>query len=296
MHNYPFKLVDVFTDAPLEGNQLAVVFEADGLSDDRMQALAREFNYSETTFVLPPRNSKADWRLRSFTPTAEVFGAGHNALGAWWAIAESEIVSLKEGINDVYQELGERILPLEIFQNNGKPEKIMMRQSELVFGEVVKDKAGLAETLGLSENDLTIDSIEPQAVSTGAFHLIVPVKSLKTLENVRVNPAQLVEIARPTGCQGCYLFTLETIETDAAAHARAFFPGIGISEDAATGSAAGPLAAYLVSRGILPQNKSLIIEQGYQIGRPSRIEVLVSGNEVKVGGKSITVAEGTVKI
>jgi len=116
------------------------------------------------------------------------------------------------------------------------------------------------------------------------------------LENVRVNPAQLVEIARPAGCQGCYLFTLETIETEAAAHARAFFPGIGISEDAATGSAAGPLAAYLVSRGILPQNKSLIIEQGYQIGRPSRIEVLVSGNEVKVGGKSVTVAEGTVKI
>lgn len=97
MDEYLFKLVDVFTENPLEGNQLAVVFEADNLSDEKMIAITREFNYSETTFVLRPRNSKAAWRLRSFTLAEEVFGAGHQTLGAWWAIAESNLVDLRTG-------------------------------------------------------------------------------------------------------------------------------------------------------------------------------------------------------
>ena len=297
MHNYPFKLVDVFTDAPLEGNQLAVVFEADGLSDDRMQALAREFNYSETTFVLSPRNSRADWRLRSFTPAAEVFGAGHNALGAWWAIAESDFVDLKEGKNVVYQELGELILPLEIYVESGKPQRILMTQSKPVFGEKFSDKTMLAEALNLKESDFSVESLTPQAVSTGAFHFLVPVKNIEALRDVRIDAPKLVKLAKPLGCHGCYLYTLETINKNSSAHARAFFPGIGMtSEDPATGSAAGPLAAYLVSKGVLPAEKTLIVEQGYEIGRPSRIEVSVSGNEVKVGGKSVTVAEGSIKI
>jgi len=297
MREFPFKLVDVFTDTPLEGNQLAVVFAADGLSNDRMQALAREFNYSETTFVLSPRNSRADWRLRSFTPAAEVFGAGHNALGAWWAIAESDFVDLKAGKNVVYQELGELILPLEIYVESGKPQRILMTQSKPVFGEKFSDKTMLAEALNLKESDFSVESLTPQAVSTGAFHFLVPVKNIEALRNVRIDAPKLVKLAGPLGCHGCYLYTLETINKNSSAHARAFFPGIGMtSEDPATGSAAGPLAAYLVSKGVLPAEKTLIVEQGYEIGRPSRIEVSVSGNEVKVGGKSVTVAEGSIKI
>ena len=97
MDKYSYKLVDVFTEKPLEGNQLAVVFGADNLSDERMLAITREFNHSETTFVLPPRNSKAAWRLRSFTLAEEVFGQGHQTLGAWWAIAENNLVNLRAG-------------------------------------------------------------------------------------------------------------------------------------------------------------------------------------------------------
>src|SRR5436853_3228523 len=119
MRSFQFKLVDVFTEKPLEGNLLPVVSAADSLSGEEMQAIAREFNSSETTFVLKPTDQKAAWRLRSFTPKAEVYGAGHNALGACWAIAEDNLGDFKEGQNIVQQEIGESVLPLEIYVESG---------------------------------------------------------------------------------------------------------------------------------------------------------------------------------
>jgi PhzF family phenazine biosynthesis protein len=297
MDKYSYKLVDVFTEKPLEGNQLAVVFGADNLSDERMLAITREFNHSETTFVLPPRNRKAAWRLRSFTLAEEVFGQGHQTLGAWWAIAENNLIDLRTGENVIYQEIGDDVLPLEIYVAAGKPQRVMMTQSQPVFGESFGNKAKLAETLSLDESDFSVASLAPQAVSTGAFHFLVPVKNIEALKKVRVDPAKLIELAGPLGCEGCYLYTLETVNDNSAAHARAFFPGIGMtSEDPATGTAAGPLAAYLVSKGILPAEKTLIIEQGHEINRPSLIEVSVNGNEIKVGGKCVIVGEGNLKL
>ena len=297
MDKYSYKLVDVFTEKPLEGNQLAVVFGADNLSDERMLAITREFNHSETTFVLPPRNRKAAWRLRSFTIAEEVFGQGHQTLGAWWAIAENNLIDLRTGENVIYQEIGDDILPLEIYVEAGKPQSVLMTQSQPVFGESFGNKAKLAEILNLNESDFSVESLAPQAVSTGAFHFLVPVKNIEALKKVRVDPAKLIELAGPLGCEGCYLYTLETVSGNSAAHARAFFPGIGMtSEDPATGTAAGPLAAYLVSKGIWPAAKTLIIEQGYEINRPSLIEVSVNGDEIKVGGKCVIVGEGNLKL
>lgn len=292
MKTYSYKLVDVFTENPLEGNLLPVVLEADDLSADRMQAIAREFNSAETTFVLKPKAENAKWRLRSFTPKEEVFGAGHNALGAWWAIAEENLVDLGEGENIVYQEIGESVLPLEIYVESGQPKKILMTQDKPVFGKKFSDKKVLAEALNLDESVFSFESLSPQGISTGAFHFLVPVKNLEALKNVQPDSAKLVALTSSLGCEGCYLFTLETVSADSAAHARAFSPGVGISEDPATGTAAGPLAAHLVSQGILPAGKSLVIEQGYEMKRPSRIEVSVNGDEVKVGGRCITVGEG----
>jgi len=297
MDKYLYKLVDVFTEKPLEGNQLAVVFEADNLSDEQMLAITREFNYSETTFVLPPRNNKAAWRLRSFTLAEEVFGAGHQTLGAWWAIAENNLVDLRAGENVVYQEIGDEIFSLEIYVESGKPQRILMTQSKPVFGEKFRDKAMIAAAVGLDESDFFVESLEPQAVSTGAFHFLAPVKNIEALKRVQVDAAELIELARPLGCHGCYLYTLDTVDKNSAAHARAFFPGVGMnSEDPATGTAAGPLAALLVSKGILPEGKTLIVEQGYEINRPSRIEVSVNGDEIKVGGKCVIVGEGSLKL
>ncbi len=296
MRSFHFKLVDVFTEKPLEGNLLPVVMEADSLSSDEMQAIAREFNASETTFVLKPTAEKAAWRLRSFTPQAEVYGAGHNALGACWALAENKTVALRDGQNIVYQEIGASVLPLEIYVEAGKPEKILMTHDKPVFGQKFTDYKALADALNTDETIFATDSTEPQAVSTGAFHFLVPVKNLAALKNVQPDPKKLAALAKPLGCEGCYLYSLETVEAKSAAQTRAFFPGIGISEDPATGTAAGPLAALLVSKGILPAGETLIIEQGFLINRPSRIEVFVKGEEIKVGGKCISVGEGILKL
>ena len=129
MESYPFVLIDVFTDTPLAGNPLAVVLGAEGLDAERMQALAREFNLSETTFVLQPRSLEATRRLRSFSPIAEVFGAGHNALGAWWAVLARGDVPLPEGETTLWQELGERVLPVSVTRASGRLRRIAMTQA-----------------------------------------------------------------------------------------------------------------------------------------------------------------------
>ena len=216
-----------------------------------MQAISREFNFSETTFVMPARDPKADWRLRCFSPTAEVFGAGHNALGAWWVLAVEGVVLPVDTVTTFWQELGDRVLPVEIDFQDDKPLRVAMTQDKPRFGDVVTDPAALAKALGLKISDLNVDGLKPQAVSTGATHLLTPVNSLSALSRVQINAEELIKIARPLGCQGCYLFSRETIEQNSGAHARAFFPGIGISEDPATGSARVPRA--------LPPGRNAII-------------------------------------
>ena len=296
MKPYKFALVDVFTEQPLAGNQLAVFPNAQGLTEDQMQAIAREFNYSETTFILPPRHAKADFRLRSFSPSAEVFGAGHNALGAWWVLGAQGAVSLSDSGATLRQELGERVLPVEISSRAGSLLRVAMTQGEPRYGKKLTGRAALAGALGLDPSELEseVESLDPQAVSTGARHLLVPVRSLAALKRVRVDAEKLIALASPLGCHGCYLFSLETLEPGSAAHARAFFPGIGISEDPATGSAAGPLAALLASRRLIPEGAWVVIEQGDEMARPSRIEARVRGDRIEVAGRSVIVAEGTL--
>jgi len=125
-----------------------VVADCEFLDDATMKRIAREFNQSETTFVLPPTRAEATWRLRCFTPAGvEAFGAGHNALGAWWWIAQAGRVPLKDGRNRFHQELGERVLPVEVIASGGKPQEIVMTQTAPEFGAILADKAGLASAL-----------------------------------------------------------------------------------------------------------------------------------------------------
>jgi PhzF family phenazine biosynthesis protein len=289
-----FVLTDVFTGQPFTGNPLAVFPDAEGLDAEQMQAIAREFGHSETTFVLPPHHPVATFRLRCFTPAAEVFGAGHNALGAWWVLAQEKRIARVESTT-VRQELGEQVLPVEVHASGGVLQRISMTQGRPVFGGLARDREALAAAVGLDPSELDVKGLHAQAVSTGANHLLVPVRSLAALGRVRVDPERLVSLARPLACSGCYLYCLETREPGALAHARAFFPGIGIGEDPATGSAAGPLAAYLAARGKLGEGVTAVVEQGDEMGRPSRIEVQVTGERVEVGGRSVIVAEGTLR-
>lgn len=288
-----FALVDVFTDRPLAGNPLAVFLDAGAILESTMKAITREFGHAETTFVLPPLDPRATRRLRFFTATGvEVFGAGHNALGAWWALAAMGRLPLSSEVSEFVQEIGDRLLPVEVTAQAGRPARVFMTQSAPEFGPELHDIDRLSAALGLARQDLELEGLIPQAVSTGARHLLVPARSRSALARVQVDPERLVRLASTVGCHGCYLFCLDPEGPGATARARAFNPGIGITEDAATGSAAGPLAAYLVSRGVLADGATAVIEQGVEIGRPSRIEVVVDGELVRVGGKSVLSGEG----
>jgi PhzF family phenazine biosynthesis protein len=191
----PFCLVDVFAEEPLTGNPLAVVADAESLAEEVMRLVAREFNQSETTFVLPPRRDGATWRLRSFTPTGEeVVGAGHNALGAWWWLATAGRVELdREGGAVVAQEIGDRVLPVEVLGRDGEPDAIAMEQAPPDFLGTVADLGELAAALGLERADLAGDA---QVVSTGAAHLMVPVRDRGLVERVTVDPPRLRRLSQ----------------------------------------------------------------------------------------------------
>jgi trans-2,3-dihydro-3-hydroxyanthranilate isomerase len=195
----PFVLVDVFADAPLTGNPLAVVADAEQLEEPVMRAVAREFNQSETTFVLPATRPGAIWRLRSFTPAgAEVVGAGHNALGALWWLATAGRIDLDaEGGATLAQEIGGRVLPVEIAGRNGRPEAIVMEQAPPRFGRTVIDRDELARALGLEPGgpDL-LDDVPAQVVSTGAAHLLVPVRDRAVVDRARPDGPRLAGPAR----------------------------------------------------------------------------------------------------
>jgi trans-2,3-dihydro-3-hydroxyanthranilate isomerase len=293
----PFVWVDVFADAPLAGNPLPVVADAERLPTPVMQAIARELNQSETTFVLPPTRPEAAWRLRSFTPAgAEVVGAGHNALGAWWWLATAGRVELDaEGGAAVVQELGGRLLPVRVIGRDGRPQAIVIEQAAPQFGQIVTDRGELAAALELSAAEL-VENTAAQVVSTGAAHLLVPVRDRAAVDRTQPDAPRLATTLASVGGQGCYVYCLDPVDPAAVAYARFFNPTVGIHEDAATGSAAGPLVSRLVAQSLVPDGAAAVVEQGHAMGRPSRIGVEVSGDQVRIRGAAIVVAQGTFTV
>lgn len=288
----PFYFVDVFATRPLTGNPLSLVPDADGLDEAQMRAIAREFNQSETTFLLRPALPGATVRLRSYTPAGvEVGGAGHNALGAWLWLEAAGRLAAADGLR---QEIAGQVLPVEVVRTAGQPATVWMDQSPPHFGEAAGDRAGLAACLGLGERDLLPDD-DARVVSTGAAHLLVPAVDRAAVDRAAPDPPWLTSELRQVGAEGCYLYSRDPVDTaGAVAYARFFNPTVGIAEDPATGTAAGPLAARLAAEGTIPDESTVIIEQGHALGRPSRIAVSVSGPRVRVGGSGLVVAEGTL--
>ena len=314
MPSYKFIQLDVFTDTAFAGNPLAVFPEAEGITDQQMQKIAREMNLSETVFVMPSEHEEALRRLRIFTPSIELPFAGHPIAGTWNCLAREGIVTPPAGGNGwvhIKHEVGIGVLPVDIEFKHGEPVRVVMTQGQWEMRAEIDDsheQADIARALGLSREDLD-ESLPIQAVSTGNTMLLVPIRSLADLGNCRPNQNLLDEIfARSevlTGGTGCYAFTRETIEVGAArAHAR-FFVGMNIGEDPATGSAAGPLGGYLVYHDATRVDPvdgvyRFVIEQGDFINRPSRIELEVKGapgkvEEVRVGGASVVVARGVLE-
>jgi trans-2,3-dihydro-3-hydroxyanthranilate isomerase len=293
----PFHIVDVFAVEPLTGNPLAIVDGGADLSLAEFQRIAREFNQSETTFVLPASRPDADWRLRSFTAAGvEVFGAGgHNTLGAWWWLADSGRLPLAGDACVFHQEIGHRVLPVTIARARARVSHVVMDQEAPIVGKRVTDLAPLATSLGLSLADLAVDRVPCQVVSTGAAHLMVPIRDRNAVDRIQPDAKALLAILRSVGGEGCYAFSLDPRHEDASGYARFFNPTVGISEDPATGTAAGPLAVHLVSHGLAAEGQ-IEIEQGTAMGRTSLIQVEVRGARVKVSGSGVLVASGELTI
>jgi trans-2,3-dihydro-3-hydroxyanthranilate isomerase len=286
--------LDVFTTTRFEGNPLAVITDGDGLSDDAMLAVAREMNLSETVFVQKPTEDEALARLRIFTTREELKLAGHPVIGTWYLLAELGVVPAQEGGVHVLQQTGAGVLPVEIRFKDGRPQRVTMTQKEAAFRPAKLDKKALAAALGLSAKDFD-PKLEPEYVSTGIFNLMVPLRNRAALGKIVMNMVALRKVLGKNATMA-YCFTCGE---NSKAFSRGMLPW-ELYEDAATGSAAGALGAYLVKHGKLSPAHTLNILQGEEMGRPSHIEVEVtqSGKKLvpRVSGAAVKVFEGTIKI
>ena len=291
--NHRFFTLDVFTTTRFQGNPLAVITDGDGLSNDQMLAIAREMNLSETVFVQKPTDDRALARLRIFTTKEELKLAGHPVIGTWFLLAELGVVPAQEGGVHILQQTGAGVLPVEIRFKNGRPLRVTMTQKEAAFKPSKIQKKQLAAALGLTAKDFD-PQLEPEFVSTGIFNLMVPLRNRAALAKIQMN---IVELARLLGKQGALAYCF-TLGSGHLAFARGMMPW-ELYEDAATGSAAGSLGAYLVKHGKLGAAQTLGVTQGVEMGRPSQIEAEVtrSGKKLtpRVSGAAVKVFEGVIR-
>lgn len=318
-----YYVVDVFSSIPYKGNPLAIVDNtATTLTTTQMQLITRQFNLSETTFICSPQPSTgATWRLRSFLPNGvEVFGAGHNSLGAWWWLAYSGRCA--PGAPGLYtQQLGTDILPVRISKSSSPKDEIAvsMQQGKFEQLDVHPDPSSLAAALGISVEDIslqaslvgrntTVNVDKPLVATTSAArHLLVPVKNRDVLYEVVFTNTQLIEreLAR-TGSQGSGVYVYTIVDQGTCGvpklEARFFSPGMGM-EDPATGSAAGPLVAYLsratsgngAARKIRDEERFEVV-QGLKVGRECVMNIGVSEEGVTISGTGVLVATGMIAV
>lgn len=293
---YRFHTLDVFTDRRFGGNPLAVVLDAEGLSGERMQAIAAEFNLSETVFVLPADKPGPNRRkVRIFTPQTELPFAGHPTVGTGFLLAKlalvemdaaDPVVVLEEGVGDVAVKV-----------RTGKGGTLTTQMSVPRMPERGPDPppdADLAAMLSLAESDLLPGSA---GWSCGVTFLFVAVRDRETIRRVKLRNDLWEKFLSGWWARSVFIFTTDTESKDAQVHARMFAPAMGVAEDPATGSAASALAGLLQERDPGDGQRRWLIEQGFEMGRPSRVELEadIAGGRitaVRVGGSSVLVSEG----
>jgi trans-2,3-dihydro-3-hydroxyanthranilate isomerase len=286
--------VDVFTRTRFGGNQLAVFPNAEGLSDDEMQAIAREMNFSETTFVLPPTDPTADARVRIFTPGRELPFAGHPVVGTAFVLARDN------GKTDLRMELGIGTLGVQADSGDGTIGSAEMEQPVPTFEPPVDaDPAVLAGLLGLDAADLAPET-PAEVGSSGTPFLYIRLRSLEAVRRARGAPDALGRYFAGHHHPAAYVFCTGGEAPEAAAHGRMFSLALGadVREDPATGGASGPAGGYLLRHGLAEPGR-LLLEQGYEMLRPSQIEVGLTVADgtltgVTVGGGVVLVSEGTL--
>lgn len=297
-----YRIVDVFTDRIFGGNPLAVFLDGRGLSDANMQALAKEMNLSESTFILPPHDPANDFKVRIFTPGGELPMAGHPTIGTAFVLAREGMFKLHGDVARLRLEENVGLIPVDIHVNNGAPEMIWMTQPRPQFGPGVLNCETAAEILSLTPDEID-DRLPIEIVSCGVRYPIVPVRTLAAIKRLRFRADLAHRELLPFKCSEVFAFTTETEHAGSTTHSRMFAPEFGVPEDPATGSAAGPLGAYLVKYGAVKAEPTaeLINEQGFEIGRPSFLHIRITRERdeitnVQVGGTAVFVGAGEIHL
>ena len=292
---------DVFTGEPLAGNQLAVFLDARGLTGDRMQALAREMNFSESTFILPPEAPGTDIRMRIFAPFAEMPMAGHPVIGSTFALAHTG--AIRPGASRFVFGLGVGPVPVDLEWEGSGLRFAWMTQLNPTFGPALEARDAVAASIGLGGADLVAD-LPVQPVSCGVPFLLVPVGSREAVDRAASDASACRRLTASTGIDlPMFFFAISPPGAPETVYSRMFAPEFGIIEDPSTGSASGPLGCYLVRHRLVSGDAAehIISLQGVAMGRPSRIHVSIASRdgeiaEVKVGGEAVLVARGEVLV
>ena len=302
MRRYRYLHLDVFTDRPFEGNQLAVFPEPAGLSTEEMQRITKEMNFSECTFIFPPETAGTRVRMRIFTPGEELPMAGHPTIGSTYALVHEGMIPPRS--TEFVFGLGVGPTPVTLDWRDDALDFVWMTQRPPAAQGRIADRSAFARAIGLSDAELLGD-LPVEVISCGVPFLIAPLASRAAVDRLSIDRRAYRDECMRSGLQELPLFVFTTDRTgasgDEAVYSRMLAPQLGVGEDPATGSASGPLGCYLaaydvVPKSALPHHVSL---QGALMGRPSRIHISIDQEDgritrVRVGGRSVLVGEGTL--
>jgi trans-2,3-dihydro-3-hydroxyanthranilate isomerase len=302
MTRLPFLQYDVFTDRRFEGNQLAVFPEAHGLHAETMQTIAREMNFSESTFMLPKEREGTDIRMRIFTPGVELPMAGHPTVGSTFALAHLGVI--EPGRDSFVFELGVGPTKVELTWKGSDLSFAWMDQRPPEVRTPAVSTDDIIRAVGVDAAAHRATGLPAEEISCGVPFMILPLATRSAVDAAIPDMGRLQQLrsAFPRDHIGVLIFTTEGTATGATTYSRMFGPGLGVPEDPATGSAAGPLGCYLAAHGLVPASglKDMVNWQGVKMGRPSRIFISIgreSGgtiSRVQVGGQAVLVAEGAL--
>lgn len=302
MTNKHFVIADVFTEKQFGGNQLAVFTDGSELDPAAMQNIAREMNYSETTFLLPPERG-GDFRVRIFTPARELPFAGHPLVGSAFVIVSEKLKAPDSPLTRLTLETGVGPIEVEVAVKNGRPGRTTMTQPLPTVRGEYSDMSALARALSLDAAHIKNTGLPVETIFNGIAVMIVPVDSPAAIEGIRVDSGALEQISREVGASTVLVFNRHTVSAAGTVHCRVFAPAAGVAEDAATGSANGPLGFYLVRHKLVEVESTtrVVSEQGYEMKRPSLLYIDVSVDPitsavtgVRVGGDVVISGQGEI--
>jgi len=293
-----FIIADVFSDQRFGGNQLAVFTDGSGLDGPTMQNIAREMNYSETTFLLPAERG-GDYRVRIFTPASELPFAGHPLVGSAFVIVSERLTPWGEPLTKLTLEVGVGPINVEVRIDNGQPGRTTMTQPLPIVRGSLANTAALARALSLDVSQIEQTGLPVETIFNGIAVMVVPITTLEAVKSIKVDSGALESISKEAGATTVLAFARETVLPTSTVHCRVFAPGEGVPEDPATGSANGPLGFYLVQHKMvaLESTTRIVSEQGFEMKRPSLLYIDVDSEAdevtaVRVGGDVVISGRG----